>query len=344
MKIKKHIEIVRSTTSELSSMSEVSCKSLYDLLCKHFVTVGVTTVNNQSDLDVIVQKQPDLVFLGMKYVPSTKSGEKTWVSEFLDSQGILHTGSGQKAVEYEQYKPLAKQRVTSAGVPTASSMVIKQEEVFNDNNVSLKFPLFVKPVGMGGGAGINEASHVHTMEQLRSQVTYITKNLASDVLVEEYLPGREFSVALLKNLDSDVLEVMPIELIAPSGADGEPILSQEIKTSNQERVLAVPNTRLRTHIVDTATAAFYALGARDYGRIDIRLDGLGVAHFLEANLIPSLISGYGSFPKACVLNLSMEYPEMILRIVNLAFNREVSSDTEALEPVNSTYDAAVAYS
>lgn len=337
MKIQKHIEIVRSTVSGFSSLSDVSCQSVYSLLRRNYATVGITIVNNQYDLWALVARRPDLVFLGMKYVPSVIPGEKTWVSEFLDNHGILHTGSGKRAIEFELDKSLAKQRVRAAGVPTARSLVIEQGQIFRDEEITLRFPLFVKPVNLGGGAGIDADSHVHTMDELRAQVALITQSLATDVLVEEYLPGREFSVAILKDLHSNRLKAMPIELIAPKDNNGEAILSQAVKTSNQELVVAVTSPRLRSHIVTTAIDAFNALGARDYGRIDIRLDGVGVAHFLEANLIPSLISGYGSFPRACVLNLDMDYQTMILAIVNLAFDREINSITETYEHINDTF-------
>jgi len=75
------------------------------------------------------------------------------------------------------------------------------------------------------------------------------------------------------------------------------------------------------------------LGARDYGRIDIRLDATGTPHFLEANLIPSLISGYGSFPKACVMNIGLEYEPMIMRIANLGLSRNIDDFETMVELV-----------
>lgn len=81
-----------------------------------------------------------------------------------------------------------------------------------------------------------------------------------------------------------------------------------------------------------ALASFHALGARDYGRIDIRLDSDGVANFLEANLIPSLISGYGSFPKACELNIGLEYEPMIISITELGLIRNLNTKA-VIEPI-----------
>ena len=80
-------------------------------------------------------------------------------------------------------------------------------------------------------------------------------------------------------------------------------------------------------------AVFDALTARDFARIDIRIDKMGEPQFLEANLIPSLINGYGSFPKACVINLDLDYESMILSIVRLALDRAPESVEDLSKPV-----------
>ena len=82
--------------------------------------------------------------------------------------------------------------------------------------------------------------------------------------------------------------------------------------------------------MELALHVFHALGARDYGRIDIRLDGAGVPHFLEANLMPSILKDYGNFPKACMLNETIGYEESILRIVDLAFERSADAQQVSL--------------
>ena len=136
---------------------------------------------------------------------------------------------------------------------------------------------------------------------------------------------------------------MPIELVAETNRRGDRILSQKVKSSNQETVLSIidPNTKLQ--VADTAARVFEALGARDYGRIDIRLDEAGTPHFIEANLIPSLIDGYGSFPKACALNYSMGYEAMILSIVSLGLARcKIMTEPVAETSSASLYSSVVA--
>ncbi|MDB5164665.1 MAG: D-alanine--D-alanine ligase [Candidatus Saccharibacteria bacterium] len=333
-KIQKHIEIVRSQVPGLSSLSRSSADAIFDVLTDHYETVGITTINNTADLRLLVSRQPDLVFMGMKYLPSSvpnhlRTSQKIWISSYLEQHGIAHTGSGQRAIEFELSKQLAKQRVLDAGIKTARFMVLRHGQPIPMTVLPLKFPLFVKPASLGGGKGIDDSSVVYNIKDLHEKITSLSARYSADVLIEEYLPGREFSVAVLRDEHTDNYHVMPIELVAAHNERGNRILSQKMKASNQEAVLSVTDTSMRKAVVSTAKQVFTALGARDYGRIDIRLDASGTPHFLEANLIPSLISGYGSFPKACKLNINLDYEEMILRIVRLGLART----DEIVEPV-----------
>lgn len=345
IKVNKHIEIVRSSKSWLSSMSQESCDGLITVLSKHYAEVGVTTVNNLSDLKRLVASKPDLVFLGMKFVPMDPalgllSPAKIWVTKYLDEFGVAYTGSGHVAHKLELNKPLAKQRALDAGISTSPFHVIKQNQQPIWDDISLAFPMFVKPTNRGGGLGIDSDSVVHNFDQLQAKVASIATGLQSDSLIEEYVPGREFSVAILKNEYSGEFSVMPIELVTEPNAQGIRLLSSAIKTSNSERAIEVTDKVIKSKVSALAIDIFHALGAQDYGRIDIRLNESGTPQFLEANLIPSLISGYGSFPKACVLNLNLDYEPMILSIVRLALARSVNA-SQGAPAIATAYDAAV---
>jgi D-alanine-D-alanine ligase len=337
VKSNKHIEIVRSTVKGLSSMGKVSCDTTLAVLTKHFIEVGVTIINDLADLEALAASSPDLVFLGMEFIPNDPllgltDPNKTLISEFLDDQEIAYTGSGQAAHELGRNKHLAKQRVLDANLRTSAYCVIEQNQSFTREDIPLDFPMFVKPANRGGGFGIDSDSVVHTFDQLCSKVHTINK-LQSDALIEKYLPGREFSVAILKDEYVDGYLAMPLELIAPSDKNGSRLLSGQIKSSNTEQVLEVTDTVVKSKVTALALDVFEALGARDYGRIDIRLDSAGTPYFLEANLIPSLISGYGSFPKACVLNLGLDYEPMIMRIAELGLARKVNAIEDVLDPL-----------
>jgi len=326
-KISSHIEIVRSTRGNLSSLSSRSCLAIYKVLQENYSQVGITIVNTLEDLEDLVQKSPDLVFLGMKYVPDDTSpkGENIWLQEYLHSSGIATTGSDSSAHRLELDKAQAKQCAVDAGLITSPFYVSVHNGPLNSANTVLDYPLFVKPTSMGGGSGIDSFSVVHNNFQLEGKIASISLDHHADSLVEQFLPGREFSVAIIYDKDTGVLCTMPLEIVAPQNVDGDRVLSAEIKKADTETTLPVVDGKLRNSISVLALSVFRALGARDYGRIDIRLDGSGVPNFLEANLIPSLIDKYGNFPKACVMNRGLGFEEMILKITDLALGRKKSN-------------------
>lgn len=324
-------------------MSEKSCDAIFEVLTNKYSKVGVSIVNCVEDLELLAVLKPDLVFLGMKFLslnPDLASGASTklWISEFLDEHGIAYTGSDKVAQNLEQHKSLAKQRVIRKGLRTAPFFVVKQSYDGAINPNSLEFPLFVKPLDMGGGKGIGSDSVVGNITQLNSKVCSIASDLKSDVIIEEYLTGREFSVAILKNELSDEFDIMAVEIVAPMDEFGQRILSRHIKLENSENSFLIPDKKIQKVVCGFAMSVFNALEARDYGRIDIRLDRYNDPHFLEANLIPSLKRSSGNyFPKSCLKNLGLEYDQMILRIVRLAFDRSkntLMSTREEIQYVN----------
>ncbi len=339
-KIQKHIEIVGSTKTELSSMSRESRDAVHTVLSKYYAKVGVTIVNDLSDLESLVKLSPDLVFLGMTFLPANSElgrndPDKIWLAEYLDEFNISYTGSNQFAHELEGLKPLAKQRVLDFGLSTSPFEVIEQNKLATQESLDLKFPVFIKPANRGGGQGIDSQSVAHNFRQLQAKVRAITNKLGADSLIEEYLPGREFTVAILKDEHSDEFSVMPLELIAPADNHGARILTSKIKSADAESFFEVIDRSIRDKITTLAINVFHALGARDYGRIDIRLDEFGTPFFLEANLLPSLINGYGNFPKACLLNMGIGYETMLLRIVALGMKRTLDEVEElvSLSPI-----------
>lgn len=325
-KINRHIEIVSSTSTFLSSMSKPSRDAIQKALSKHYSRVGITIVNNQSDLDGLVAKAPDLVLLGMKFIPGCPTSDvgnsaRIWLAEYLVEHGIAVTGSLSSAHRMELNKPLAKKCLLYDGLKTTDYYVAEIGQPLTPELISIDYPLFVKPTDRGGGAGIDSDSVVNNFSELKSKVGSIASNLNSNSLIEKYLPGREFSVAILRNTGHTGYTTMPLEIIAPGNEQGVQILSGAAKSANAEAVKEVTDTKIKESVADLALSAFRSIGGRDYGRIDIRMDENDVPHFLEANLIPSLIDQYGSFPKACALNISLGYKDMLLHIVELGMAR-----------------------
>jgi D-alanine-D-alanine ligase len=332
-KINKYIEIARSSTPGLSSMGQKSADMIRGVLEQYYEQVGISLVSDLSDLKKLAAKQPDLIFLGVKRVPVNAvrpSDTKIWTAAYLDQQEIAYTGSDATAIAVDYSKPAAKRLIKARGLKTAEYFIARHGEYTTWSILPLSYPLFVKPPNAGGGKGIGADSVVRDFAAFEQKVEHIYRDFRTRALVEIYLPGREFSVALLETLDSDELIAMPIELITDQNAQGDRILGQTIKAADTEHAISVPEGPTRLAVVDLAIKAFRALGARDYGRIDIRLDEQGAPHFLEANLIPGLaqhdFTSY--FTTAAYLNQAMDYQSMILHITELGLSRSsLTSET-----------------
>jgi D-alanine-D-alanine ligase len=326
------IEIVASTQSGLGPMIRKSREAVLAVLAKHYARVKITIVNDLADLEALVRRRPDLVFLGMKLVLADQSlglrdPAKIWVGQYLDEHGIAYTGSNHLAHQLEINKAVAKRRAQAAGLKTSPFYVIDKNQRSAVKDMPLKFPVFIKPTSRGAGQGIDSRSVANNHLELQSKVRSLAIELHSDSLVEEYLPGREFSVAILKDGASADFSVMPIELIAPPDEHGARLLSAKVKTADTELSIEVKDGIIKSEVCELAIDIFHALGARDYGRIDIRLDESGTPHFLEANLMPSLKRSDGNyFPKACALNLDLDYEQMILNIIKPGLARAQRPD------------------
>jgi D-alanine-D-alanine ligase len=322
-KLPQRIEIVRSNTNALSSMSLKSANAIARTLAQHYQQVIVTNIDTAADLQALIERAPDLAFLGMYFVHNeSEQGTRLWLSDILEAHAIPHTGSSKSAHKLSINKHLAKEQMIERGVQTSPFQIIRRENEEIINDAALSFPLFVKPSDKGGGQGIDEFSVVRTSDELSAKVTKIHTIQRTDALVEEFLTGREFSVAIIGNTGANELRAMPIELVASKDLNGERILGRATKSLNTTDVRAVADPLERIELENFAIDAFRALGAQGYGRIDVRLDASGTPHFLEANLIPSLIEGYGSFPIAYELNLGLNYETMLTHIVDLALAKE----------------------
>jgi len=320
MNTTSYIEVVRSQIKKFSLMSSESALAIVESLSKKYSNVILTEINTTEDLQNLIERKPDLVFLGVMYI-TDPDGNTVWLSEQLEGAGIAHTGSPRTSHQLGLHKDQAKQRVIDHGLASAPFRIVNVGQLYSEQEVGLEFPLFVKPLSGGGGSGVDEFSVVRDLDQLNSKIASLHTDDKVNILIEHYLEGREFSVAIIQRQDSDELDAMPLELIAPKDDNGDRMLSNRVKSSNEEQAIAVSNPSEKAMVSDFAIKVFQALGARDYGRIDIRLDKHDAPSFLEVNLIPSLISGYGSFPKALFLNEGIEYDEMISRIAELGFSR-----------------------
>jgi D-alanine-D-alanine ligase len=186
-------------------------------------------------------------------------------------------------------KAMCKRVVRDCGVPTADFAVI--EQVGDADRVTLKYPLFLKPVAEGSGKGIDADSRVEDAQAMKRCADKLLRKFGQPVLVEPFLPGREFTVGITgTGEDAQVLGVSEIVKKSNYVGDG---YGFENKEHWQDKVDIVGAPKAEARVAgEVALAAWRCLRCRDGGRVDIRCDAKGQAQFMEVNPLAGLRPGY----------------------------------------------------
>ena len=282
------------------------------IISRRYLHVLITVINSEKDLENMALRKPDLVFSGVKYF--NFNSKIVWLNDYLDLFGIPYIASNRAALDNESNKILAKKIIKKNQIKTADFFIAEPGEYLNKLSIPMDFPLFVKPVSGGDSIGINSKSIVHDFAAFEKKVLDIKLKQNTSALVETYLSGKEYSVGIFEDSDNHNLKAMPIEISVKANSEGYQILDFNVKKNDTEIVLPVKDSKIFNDLSKLAKDAFTALGGKSLGRIDIKMDHLGVPHFIEANLMPGLQQGY--FYRSCVLNLNMNYDDMILSITN----------------------------
>jgi len=287
-------------------------KNVLRILSKQYKNVSITEINSEEDLEQLVKRKPDLVFSGVKYF--FFNNRNIWLNDYLEMFEISYIASSKVALDNESDKNRAKKIMQKNNIKTADFFITNPGEYLKESSIPLKFPLFIKPVTGGDSRGIDKNSLVFNFEDFTTKILDIKINQNSPSLVETYLAGKEYSVGIFEDSIEGSLRAMPIEIIVKKNIDGHCILDFDVKKNDEEEVILVTDIKIFDKLSELAKNSFIALGGKSLGRIDIKMDHLGVPHFIEANLMPGLRKGY--FYRSCVLNLDMSYEDMIFSIAN----------------------------
>lgn len=260
------------------------------------------------------------------------------IPAMLDMLRIPYTGSGPLALAICLDKARAKEILRYHGIPTAKFKVVscRMQDANKDLkletcNLQLSFPLIVKPLYEGSSKGIRNNSVVNDEDELKERVEWVIAEYRQPALIEEFLEGREFTVAMIGN-DSD-LKMLPIVEInyasLPAGVN--PIYSYEAKwiwdtPDNPLEIFQCPadiGSKLKKDIEDICRNAFRILDIKDWCRIDIRLDSKERPYILELNPLPGILPDPKSnscFPKAARA-AGMDYHKLINAVLDTACKR-----------------------
>lgn len=247
-------------------------------------------------------------------------GREAQVPALLDAYEIPYTFADPLVMSVCLHKGLTKTVVREHGLKTPRSMLV--ENVASLNGSTLRFPLFIKPVAEGTGKGITPDSKIETADELAAGCAELLKKFRQPVLVEEFLPGREFTIGLT-GTGEEAIVLGTLEIILLAGAEPE-VYSYVNKERCEELVeyrLVRPDSDPEVAAAEAlALAAWRALGGRDAGRIDLRSDAAGQPQFIEANPLAGLHPQHSDLPMIATA-VGMPYVELIRRILESAAER-----------------------
>jgi D-alanine-D-alanine ligase len=252
------------------------------------------------------------------------------VPALLDAYNIPYVFSDPMVLALTLHKGMTKRVVRDLNVPTPGFAVIEHEDEFS--SVDLDFPLFVKPVAEGTSKGIGRDSKIINKKDLQRIGTALLRQYQQPVLVEEYLPGREFTVGIT-GTGRDACAIGAMEIILKDRSD-----SAAYSYSNKANYETMVSYTLAEdadarHSIAIALDAWRGLGCRDGGRIDIRLDKNGVPNFIEVNPLAGLHPVNSDIVILSKMK-GIEYQELIQRIMDSALKR-ISSSQKPL-PLSTT--------
>jgi D-alanine-D-alanine ligase len=282
---------------------------------------------NEESYQTLLQTKPDIVFNIAEGLRGPS--REAQLPAILEMLGIPYTGSDSLTLGICLDKSRAKEILSYYKILTPQFVVIDSLHQLSELNISL--PCIVKPLHEGSSKGIYNASVVRTEEELHRQIKRVIGEYEEPALVEKFLTGREFTVAVLGN-GSDFCILPIVEIRFDSLPDGvNPIYSYEAKwiwdtietPIDVHECPAKVSLKLQKEIEAVCRDTYHVLRCRDWCRIDIRLDEQGRPNVLELNPLPGILPNpeeHSCFPQAARA-AGMDYNSMINAVLNAGIKR-----------------------
>jgi D-alanine-D-alanine ligase len=275
----------------------------------------VTQIGNITSLVKFLSegKRVDLVFnMAEGRYGRTRESQ---VPSLLEAYQIPYTFSDSLTLAICLDKGRTKEILKLAQIPTPEYQVLEPE---TDIETTIAFPLFTKPLYEGTSKGISEDAIIYRKDELITRTKWLWSEYDQPVLLEKYLPGREFTVGILgTGKDARVLGMMEVLL-----NEGGKIYGFREK-ENYTRLVSYKfdiETALCEKLAKMALASWRTLECRDGGRVDIRLDENGDPHVLELNTLPGL-HFRDSDLTIIAHSIEMSFVELIDEILHHAMKR-----------------------
>ena len=303
---------IEDAEAELDSLDTVN--AIKEALEKYECDVTLLEADENVILGLL-KNRPDIVFEGLN-----GRGREAHIPALLNFLGIPFTGSDETTLCIALDKVLTKRILSTYGINTPKYCLIRHP---SEKILQMDYPVIVKPNAEGSSKGISDMAIVKSEEQLKELIFKNYEMYHQPMLVEEYIKGREFTVAIIGN-GEDIVVFPPMEIKFKKKEEKYSIYSYNVKKNYNEYVEyicpPVIEEKILNEMVDTAKQVYNCLDCRDFSRIDFRVSEKGEVHFIEINPLPGLAPGYSDFPMITGFN-GKSYSDTIKMVLNSALKR-----------------------
>ena len=238
------------------------------------------------------------------------------VPAILETHNIPYIGTDAFGLSLTLNKMLTKVLAEKIGVITPKYYYVttyNSEDDIKENLANLKFPVIIKPNYEGNSSGI---SVQHNLNEAFKCVTDLMMRYNSPILCEEFISGKEITVPVIGNSESDIkLAVTTVDI----QKSDDFWLDINCKSFGDYKNILINSDKINSKISKICKKLFFAIGCKDFSRFDFRIDKENTIYFIEANPLPALFKG-GSFD-ILGQSLGLEYKEMLQFIIDTARKR-----------------------
>jgi len=256
-------------------------------------------------------------------------GREAQIPAMLDMLNIPYTGSDPLTLAICLNKARTKEILSHYKIPNAKFCVL--ESIDDLKNFDLEFPVLIKPVGEGSSKGIYNKNFVKSLSELKNLLEEYFPLYKQPFIAEEFLSGREFTVAVLGNgAETKIFPIVEINF-DQLPKDAVQIYSYEAKwyydtRENPLKIFTCPakiEESLEEEIKNTVLKTYKVLNCKDWSRIDVRLDKNNVPNIIEVNPLPGILpdpKDNSCYPKAARAE-NISYDEMLNLVLHTAVKR-----------------------
>lgn len=328
-------ELIAASPADVSAVQEAA-RAVADAVAAagyESELVGVEGLDVGDVFERVKARQPDLVFNLVESLAGDTRNEVV-VPALMDLLKLPYTGPGPFTIGMCLHKDRSKQALLAGDIPTPPHVVLTTESDFARAD-GLEYPYFVKLIREDASIGIEPTNVARDRAGLESRTRQLWARYHQGVIAERYIDGREVNVTVVGN--GDDLECLPLHEIDfdKMPPDRPRIVSYAAKWDeahvDYEGTKPVPmknvSPQLTEAIEHTSMRAFSALGLRDYGRVDLRVDSNGTPWVIDVN--PNCDISPDAGVARAALCAGLEFPQLIGRICQTAWRRHADSDQPA---------------